>query len=80
MPIYFLFHYESEWIGKMIHHCAKRFGHVYRLTDDLIVMNNNKEFGKSFKEIYPEELEFKKENPKDNVATFLDLNIIMKEG
>ena len=62
----------------MIHHCAKRFGHVYRLTDDLIVMNNNKEFGKSFKEICPEELELKKENPNDNVATFLDLNIIKK--
>ena len=43
-------------------------------------MNNNKEFDKSFKEIYPEELELKKENPNDNVATFLDLNITMKEG
>ena len=64
----------------MIQHCAKRFGHVYRLTDNLIVMNNNKEFDKSFKEIYPEELELKKENPNDNVATFLDLNITMKEG
>ena len=32
-------------------------------------MNDNKEFGNSFKEIYPEELDLKKENANDNVAT-----------
>ena len=52
MEIFFLFHYESEWIGKIKnidHHLAGRFGHVHRFIDDLTAMNDNKEFEKSFK-------------------------------
>ena len=53
----FLFRYKSEWIGEMKdidHHCARRFGHVYRFVDDdLVALNDNKEFGNSFKKIYP---------------------------
>ena len=59
----FSFHYETEWISKMkniYHHYAWMFGHIYRFIDDLI--NNSKEFEKSFMEIYPVELELKKEN------------------
>ena len=79
----FLFHYECKWIGQtknIDHHCAGRFGHVYRFIDGLIPMNYNKECGNSLMEIYPEELELKKENANDNIATFLDLNITVKEG
>lgn len=53
------------------------FGHIYRFIDDLI--NNSKEFEKSFMEIYPVELELKKENANKNVATSLDLSITIKE-
>ena len=42
-------------------------------------MNDNKEFEESFKELYPAELELKKENANDNLATFLDLTITIKE-
>ena len=53
----FLFHCKSEWIGKVKdiidHLCARGFGHVYRFVDDLIAVNDNKEFGNSFKKIYP---------------------------
>ena len=78
----FLLHYKSAWIGKMknIDHLHERkFGHVYRFIEDLIAVNDGKEFDNSFKEIYPEELELKKENANDIVAIFLDLNIIIKE-
>ena len=55
----FLFHYKSEWIGKMknIDHidCARRFGHIYRFMNDLIAMNGSNESEKSLKEIYPAE-------------------------
>ena len=46
----FLFHYKSEWIGKIKnidHHCARRFGHVYRSIDDLIALNDHKELENS---------------------------------
>ena len=43
-------------------------------------MNDSKELENSFKEIYPAELELKKENANDNEATFLHINIIIKEG
>ena len=52
------------------HHCAKRFGHVYRFIDDLIQVKGNKEFDNPFKEIYSAELELKKVNASDNVANF----------
>ena len=37
----FLFNCESEWVGKMKnidHHRARRSGHVYRFTDDLLTI------------------------------------------
>lgn len=60
------------------HHHARRFEYVYKFQDGMITMNGNEGFANSFKEIYPEELELK--NANDNVATFLDLNITIKEG
>ena len=59
-------------------HCAK-FWHMYRFIDDLIAMNDSKEFENSLEEIYPRELELKKEYANDNVETFLDLNITINE-
>ena len=53
------------------------FGHIYRFIDDLI--NNCIEFEKYFTEIYPVDLELKKENANKNVATSLDLSITIKE-
>ena len=52
---------------------------MYRFTDNLLAMNDNKEFEDSFREIYPAELELRKENAKDNLATLLDLNITIKK-
>ena len=58
----FLFHYKSEWIGKMKHidhHLARMSRQVYRFIDDLITMNDNKEYENSLMEICLEELESK---------------------
>ena len=52
---------------------------MYRFTDNLLAMNDNKEFEDSFREIYSAELELRKENAKDNLATLLDLNITIKK-
>ena len=35
------------------HHRARSFGHIYKFIDDLITMNDSKEYENSFKEIYP---------------------------
>lgn len=54
--------------------------HVYRLIDGMIPMIDAKEFENGFEGIYPAELELRKENAYENVATFLDLNIEIEGG
>ena len=55
---------------------------TYRFIDDLTPLNDNGEFERSKSEIYPRELECKKENDGLLEATFLDLeaSIIPEEG
>ena len=43
-------------------------------------MTDSKEFKNLFMEIFPSESELKKQNGRDNVATFLDINITIKQG
>ena len=74
----FLHHYESEWLGTIKnqeYHCAHKFSNAFRFIDDLIVINDSNEFLRSHPEIYPEELELKRENDNEKEATFLDLHI-----
>ena len=73
----FLYYYESKWlkeIKKSDLHRARQFGNTFRFIDDLNAMNDGGEFERSFKEIYPIELELKKEHGGSS-ATFLDLQI-----
>ena len=58
---------------------AKKFHGCFRFIDDMCCLNNGGEFGKSFLEIYPEELELKCEH-SGNHATFLDLDIRIEDG
>ena len=44
----------------------------------IIALNDIKEFESCYKDIYPEELELGKENKGDQEASFLDLNISIK--
>ena len=52
---------------------------VFRFLDDLIAINDWKEFGKCFKNIYPIELDLGKENSGDRSATFLDLHVLISD-
>ena len=58
---------------------ARRFLNTFRFIDDLIIFNDADEFLKSFHEIYPKELELKKENISNDAATFLDMEILIKD-
>ena len=76
----FLFHYESEYVKKIQKEdifIARRFRHTFRFIDDLIAINDDGEFERCRGDIYPPELELKKEHSGNNVS-FLDLNIDIK--
>ena len=54
---------------------ARKFGNIFRFIDDLVAINGGLEFSKSYSEIYPTELELKRENANTDYASFLDLEI-----
>ena len=62
----------------MIRRELKKFRHVLRFIDDLIAMNDQDEFSKSFREIYPQEMEVKEENTDNKSASYLDLDCQIK--
>ena len=63
----------------MIRRELKKFRHVLRFIDDLIAMNDQDEFSKSFREIYPQEMEVKEENTDNKSASYLDLDCQIKD-
>ena len=70
----FLFYYECQWMKNLWKNDigrGKKFANTFRFIDDLIVVNDNGEFERSWKEIYPEELVLEKENQSDESATIL---------
>ena len=74
--------YEGDFINKLIHSDklrARKYHGAYRFIDDQCCINDSGDFGKSFREIYPPELELKVEN-QGNHATFLDLDITIVDG
>ena len=78
----FLYFYESKWINKIKKESlyrARRFANTFRFIDDLDAMNDCGEFEKYYKDIYPPELELKKENNGNKQATFLDLDILVND-
>ena len=73
----FLYYYESRWIKELKRTNltnARKFGNTFRFIDDLIAINDDGEFEKNFPDIYPPELELKKEHRGEQVS-FLDLDI-----
>ena len=58
---------------------ARRFLYATRFIDDECNLNDGGEFGRSFKSIYPPELELKCEHQGTH-ATFLDLDISISNG
>ena len=77
-----LYTYEDAFIFRLIKSDkgrAIKFRHSTRFIDDECNLNDNGEFGKSYREIYPNNLELKCEHEGSH-ATFLDLDITILDG
>ena len=59
---------------------ATKLCNVFRFIDDSNSVNDGGEFKSNYSNIYPEELQLSKENTDKHEASFLDLNIKMKDG
>ena len=73
----FLYYYESKYVKEVKKKdlfTARKFRNTFRFIDDLLAINDDGEFQRSFKDIYPPELELKKEHGGDSVS-FLDIKI-----
>ena len=69
----FLYYYENKFMKEFIktdQRAARKFGNVWRYIDDLEAVNNDKIFENNIPNIYPPELELKKENSGYLSATF----------
>ena len=78
----FLYVYENRYMNglkKSDLSRARNLRHVFRFIDDLIAINDNDEFLKSYKEIYPQQMELKVENQGTIKASHLDLDLEIKD-
>ena len=79
----FLYRFESKWLNKTKKEnniIARKLGKVYRFIDDLLSINDGGEFEKNFSQIYPPELELKKENTINTKTSFLELDITISDN
>ena len=78
----FLYVYENRYMEKLKKSDlsrARNLRHIFRFIDDLISINDNDEFLRSFKEIYPAQMVLKVENQISTEATYLDLDLEIKD-
>ena len=74
----FLYYYENKFMRELRKNDRKsayKFSYVWRFIDDLSAVNNDNIFENNIPNIYPPELELKKENNGYMNASFLDLEI-----
>ena len=73
-----LSHNETDWVKaerKLGTTNVRKINNSFRFIDDLLSLNDDRTFGKHCKDIYPKELELKKENNSISSASFLDIFI-----
>ena len=80
----YLYYFEETFMTKLSKNKTERykgfkFKHVFRFIDDACCLNDNEEFEKRYKEIYPDVLRLKCEH-RGNHATFYDLDITIQNG
>ena len=78
----YLYSYENDFVTNTIaqdRSRAKKFHATKRFIDDLCGINDGGEFGRSYRDIYPNELDLKLEHA-GNRATFLNLDITIEDG
>ena len=74
--------YEYDFMKKMEKEnllLARTFNFTARFIDDL-ANGNNPDFGKYVSEIYPKDLQIKKENADDKSASYLELQVTVKDN
>ena len=79
----FLAHKEADWVKaqrKLGIINVRKINNSFRFIDDLLSLNDGSTFEKHYKDIYPTELELKKENNSNSCASFLDLYIYIENG
>ena len=59
---------------------ARKLCNIFRFISNLNSTNDGGEFESNYSNIYPEELQLGKENTDKHEASFLDLNIKIKDG
>ena len=77
----FLYYYENRWLKNLKKKdliSARKFSNTFRFIDDLCAINDGGLFEKHHHEIYPPELELKKEHGGERVS-FLDLEIKIEQ-
>ena len=77
----FLYSYERKYVQNLRKKDlskARLFRNTFRFIDDLLTVNDDGEFEKCHGNIYPAELELKKEH-SGNLVSFLDLKIELKD-
>ena len=78
----FLYQYEQRFMTDLIDKdkvAARHFHSTKRFIDDLCALNDGGLFEKVYRNIYPDELELKKEH-SGNHGTFLNLDITIREN
>ena len=79
----FLDHKEADWVKtqrKLGTISVKKINNFFRFIDDLLSLNDGSTFGKHCEDIYPTELELRKENNSNSCASILDLYIYIENG
>ena len=79
----FLYYYESRWIKNLQKKDlikARKLCNIFCFIDDFNEINDTRTLESNFRDIYPEELAFCRENDDDAESTFLNLNIILKNN
>ena len=77
----FLYFYESKWINKLKKNDlikARKLCNIFRIIYDWNFNNDGGESQSSYSNICPEELQLSKENTDKNEASFLNLDIKIK--
>ena len=77
----FLAHKEADWVKtqrKLGTINVQKIHNSFRFIDDLPSLNDDSTFEKHYKDIYPTELELRKEYNNNSCASFLDLHIYIE--
>ena len=79
----FLTHKEADWVNaqrKLEKITVQKINNFFRFIDDLLSLNDDSIFEKYQKDIYPPELELKKESNSNSCASFLGIYIYIENG